>query len=71
MHSRCETKAFGAMDGERGSALNLFYRGQQPMTLVGAETGNHYKFSESQRVLPVELKDALILLASPLFRLAR
>jgi hypothetical protein len=71
MSSGYESKALRATEGERRFALNLFYRGQRPMTLHGAETGNMYRFSESQRVQPVDTKDAMILLASPLFRLAR
>ena len=51
--------------------LNLSYCGELPVNLQGAITGNLYQFSQRQPVQPVDPKDAVFLLASQLFRLAR
>ena len=71
MCSGCQPGALRAAEVTRRSALNLHYLGQEPVSLEGAITGDHYHFSQTQPVQPVDTKDAVFLLASQLFRLAR
>jgi hypothetical protein len=70
----CFGQKRGAMNAEginQSFPLNLRYSGQQPMHVRGTATGSLYKFSSLQPVQPVDPRDALLLLASRLFRLSR
>ena len=67
----CEQSASSAARTLGRFPLNLSYRGERPVNLEGAITGNLYQFSQRQPVQPVDPKDAVFLLASQLFRLAR
>lgn len=50
--------------------LNLKYLGEARLELRGNTTGELYSFSTDSRVQPVDLRDAKLLLASPLFTIA-
>ncbi len=50
--------------------LNLKYLGEARLELRGNTTGEVYAFSTEARVQPVDLRDAKLLLASPLFTIA-
>jgi hypothetical protein len=50
--------------------LNLKYLGEAHLELRGNTTGELYSFSTDSRVQPVDLRDAKLLLASPLFTIA-
>jgi hypothetical protein len=54
----------------RNFRLNLKYLGESRLELRGTSTGATYLFSSDVRVLPVDLRDAKFLLASPLFTIA-
>jgi hypothetical protein len=54
----------------RNFRLNLKYLGESRLELRGTSTGQTYLFSSDIRVLPVDLRDAKFLLASPLFTIA-
>jgi len=58
-------------DRPRNLGLNLHYKGQPLVSVLGPITGRAYQFSPVQPVQPVDLRDARFLLASPLFRLSR
>ncbi len=60
-----------AMGSKQNAALNLYYKGQPLVNVLGPVTGSAYEFSSVQPVQPVDLRDARFLLASPLFRLSR
>ncbi len=59
------------MGSKQNAALNLYYKGQPLVNVLGPVTGSAYEFSSVQPVQPVDLRDARFLLASPLFRLSR
>jgi hypothetical protein len=63
-------KARGTDDTTDPAALNLRYSGQRPVKIRGAITGRSYQFSPQEPVQPVELKDAVFLLAGRSFRIA-
>lgn len=50
--------------------LNVKYLGDSRLELRGKNTGERYCFSSEAPVLPVDLRDAKFLLASPLFTIA-
>lgn len=50
--------------------LNLKYLGESRLELRGNTTGEVYAFSSEERVQAVDLRDAKLLLASPLFTIA-
>jgi hypothetical protein len=52
----------------RNSALNLRYSGLPLVNVRGPITGIIYKFSPTQPVQPVDVRDGQFLLASQLFR---
>jgi hypothetical protein len=52
------------------AALNLHYKGHPMMNVRGPVTGSAYTFSSVQPVQPVDPRDAIYLLASPLFGLS-
>ncbi len=55
----------------RNSTLMLHYSGHQAVNVRGAATGNFYRFTQHQPVQAVDAKDAVFLLGTQLFRLAR
>jgi hypothetical protein len=55
----------------QNAALNLYYSGHVPVHIRGSVTGQIYAFSHLRPVQAVDSRDAVILLASPLFRLTR
>jgi hypothetical protein len=52
-------------------SLNLKYLGQSRIKLPGVVSGNLYRFSPMLPVQAVDLRDAKMLLASPLFTVAQ
>jgi hypothetical protein len=54
----------------RNFRLNLKYLGESRLELRGNSTGELYLFSTETPVQPVDLRDAKLLLASPLFTVA-
>ena len=54
----------------RAFRLNLKYLGEARLELRGNTTVDVYSFSSEARVQPVDLRDAKLLLASPLFTIA-
>jgi len=60
-----------ATESAQNTALNLYYKGQPMVNVLGPVTGSAYRFSSVQPVQPVDLRDARYLLASPLFRLSK
>lgn len=58
-------------NGPQKHALNLRYFGQRPVDIHGSVTRNVYRFSLEQPVQGVDLRDAVFLLGSRLFRLAK
>lgn len=52
------------------AALNLHYKGHPQVNVRGPVTGSAYTFSSVKPVQPVDPRDAIYLLASPLFRLS-
>jgi hypothetical protein len=51
--------------------MHLHYLGRSAIVLQGAATGREYGFSPGRPVQPVDIRDAIALLASGLFRRAR
>lgn len=53
------------------TAVNIHYVGNLPAEVYGPVTGTFYRFSPHQPVQPVDPRDAIDLLVSCHFRLAR
>ena len=66
-----QRRTLGEDETAQNDALHLYYSGHVPVHIRGSMTGQIYPFSHLQPVQPVDSRDAVFLLASPLFRLTR
>jgi hypothetical protein len=66
-----QRSALKADETAPNAALNLYYSGHVPVHIRGSITGHIYPFSHQQPMQAVDSRDAVFLLASPLFRLTR
>jgi hypothetical protein len=62
--------SFGAGQSRASMSIDLRYVGESHIRLIGARTGKIYRFSFSEPVQPVDLRDANFLLACNLFTIA-
>jgi hypothetical protein len=60
----------GAGPSRANMSIDLRYVGDSHIRLIGARTGTIYRFSFSEPVQPVDLRDANFLLACNLFKIA-
>lgn len=66
-----QRRTLNADEAAQKAALSLCYSGYVPVHIRGSVTGQIYPFSHLHPVQPVDSRDAVFLLASPLFRLTR
>jgi hypothetical protein len=60
----------GTGQGKENMSIDLRYVGDSHIRLIGARTGKIYRFSFSEPVQPVDLRDANFLLTCNLFTIA-
>jgi hypothetical protein len=69
----CTDQGPNSREVRQGSAnltIDLRYLGESHIRLIGARTGKIYRFSSSEQIQPVDLRDANFLLACNLFTIA-